>query len=311
MASNTESKLTPQPPTRLGSQSIKIRIKPVHISVTGRARYNVNILYRAAALGQHLEQQLGAVSGVIAVRVNSLTGSVVIVYGKDIALDKLPYLLLEACKQAIKCFRYTGSLIKADTAASTTLTAYFDALWKRTQNLFAIPLSTPVSPSVPQDNTDWHTLNTSQILEKFQVDARQGRDKESVQRMLRQYGLNQLPEIARRSPLSMFLDQLLTLPVGLLATSALVSLATGGIVDAGIIVGVVLINAGIGFYTEMQAEKIISSLTKITPRQAQVIRDGKLQSVPHANVTVGDVLVLQPGDFVAADARVISTQSFF
>jgi Ca2+-transporting ATPase len=308
MVSNTESKLTPQPSTRLGSQSIKIRIKPVHTSVTGRARYNINILYRAAALGQHLEQQLGAVSGVIAVRVNSLTGSVVIVYGKDIALDKLPYLLLEACKQAIKCLRYTGSLIKADTAAaSTTLTAYFDALWKRTQNLFAIPLGTPVSPSVPQDNTDWHTLNTSQILEKFQVDARQGLDKESVQRMLQQYGLNQLPEIVRRSPLSMFLDQVLTLPVGLLAASALVSLATGGILDAGIIVGVVLINASIGFYTEMQAEKIISSLTKIISRHAQVIRDGELQSIPHANVTVGDVLVLQPGDFVAADARVIKT----
>lgn len=281
----------------------------MHTCVPGRARYHVNILQRVAALAQHLEQQLGAISGVVMVRVNSLTGSVVIVYGKDIALDKLPFLLLEACKQALKSLRYTGSLTKSDAAAvSTSFTAYFDSLWKRTQNLFAAPLHTPVSPNAPQDNTDWHILEVSRILEKLQVDTRQGLDKQAVQRMLQQYGLNQLPEIAQRSPLSMFLNQLFTLPVGLLAASALVSLATGGILDAGIIVGVVMINASIGFFTEMQAEKIISSLTKITPRHAQVIRDGgELQSIPHAHVTVGDVLVLQPGDFVAADARVIKT----
>ncbi len=75
---------------------------------------------------------MGAISGIMAVRVNSLTGSVVIVYGKDIALDKLPYLLLEACKRAIKNLRFTGSLTKTD-AALVDFATYFDSLWKRTQ----------------------------------------------------------------------------------------------------------------------------------------------------------------------------------
>lgn len=307
MVSNTESKSTPQASPGLDKKSIKIRIKPVHTCVSGRARYHVNILHRTPALGRQLEQQLRAISGIMTVRVNSLTGSLVIVYGKDIALDKLPYLLLEACKQAIKDLRFTGLLTKTEPATLTHFTTYFDSLWKRAKSLVGSPLPNPASSMVPQDYTDWHTLDTSQILEKFHVDAQQGLDKKKVHRLLQQYGLNQLPELAGRSPLSMFLEQLLTLPVGLLATSALVSLATGGVLDAGIIMGVVLINAGIGFYTEMQAEKIISSLTKITPRQAQVIREGKLQSVPHANVTKGDILLLQPGDFVAADARVIKS----
>lgn len=306
MVSDTGSKSTLQVSPCLGKKSIKIRIKPVHTCVPGRARYHINILYRTAALGQELEQQMGAISGIMAVRVNSLTGSVVIGYDKDIALDKLSYLLLEACKRAIKNLRFTGSLIKTD-AALVNFATYFDSLWKQTQNLFASPRGIPASPRAPQDNTDWHILDTNQILEKFHVDAQQGLDKNSAQRMLQLYGLNQLPEIARRSPHSMFLEQLFTLPVGLLAASALVSLATGGILDAGIIVGVVLINASIGFYTEMQAEKIISSLTKKTSQHAQIIRDGEPQSIPHANVTVGDILVLQPGDFVAADARVIKS----
>lgn len=307
MTSKTESIFIPQASSDLGKKSIKIRIKPVHTCVSGRARYNVNILYRAFPLGQELQQQLSAISGIMAVRVNSLTGSVVIVYGNDIALDKLPFLLLEACKQAVKNLRFTGSLSKTDAASLTHFAPHFESLWKRVRNLIAATQQTPVNPRVTQDNTDWHILDTNEILKKFHVDVRQGLDKNSVRRMLQQYGLNQLPEISGRSPLSMFLNQVLTLPVGLLATSALVSLATGGIADAGIIVGVVLINAGIGFYTEMQAEKIISSLTKITPRHAQVMRDGEIQSVPHANVTVGDILVMQPGDFVAADARVIKS----
>ncbi|SFL87698.1 cation-translocating P-type ATPase [Nitrosomonas communis] len=305
MISHTESKSTPQVSPGLGKPSVKIRIKPVHTCVPGRARYHVNILHRASALGQQLEQQMGAISGIMAIRVNGLTGSVVIVYGKDIALDELPYLLLEACKQAIKGLRFTGSLTKTDTKALIHFKAYFDSLWRHTQNLFASTRGISVSPRAPQDNTDWHVLEVNHILEKLQVDAHQGMNKHAVQRTLEKYGLNQLPEIARRSPLSMFLSQLFTLPVGLLGASALVSLATGGILDAGIIVGVVLINASIGFFTEMQAERIISSLTKITPRHAQVIRDGELQSIPHAHVAVGDVLVLQPGDFIAADARVI------
>ena len=208
---------------------------------------------------------MGAISGIMAIRVNGLTGSVVIVYGKDIALDKLPYLLLEACKQAIRDLRFTGSFSKTDTKALIHFKAYFDSLWKHTQNLFASTRGISVSPRVPQDNTDWHVLEVNHILEKLQVDAHQGLNKHAVQCALQQYGLNQLPEIARRSPLSMFLSQLFTLPVGLLGASALVSLATGGILDAGIIVGVVLINASIGFFTEMQAEGIISSLTKNYP----------------------------------------------
>ncbi len=146
MISHTESKSTPQVSPCLGKQSVKIRIKSVHTFVPGRARYHVNILHRASALGQQLEQQMGAISGIMAIRVNSLTGSVVIVYGKDIALDKLPYLLLEACKQAIKGLRFTGSLTKTDTKALINFKAYFDSLWKHTQNLFASTQDISASP---------------------------------------------------------------------------------------------------------------------------------------------------------------------
>lgn len=273
MAGNTESKITPQRFSRMNKKPIQIRIKPVHTSVAGRARFNVNILYRAAALGRQFERQLNAIPGVTSVRVNSWTGSVVVLFDNDVAQNKLPYILLEACKRAIANLRYTGSfstseattVTKAATETLTDLSAYFSSWGKRIQSLLAPSSHPTASASVSQDNADWHTLKANQILKKFQVNARQGLDKQTAHRMLEQYGLNQLPAITGHSPLSMLLEQVLTLPVGLLTVSAIVSAATGGLLDAAIIVGVVLINTAIGFFTEMQAEKIISSLTKITP----------------------------------------------
>ena len=74
------------------------------------------------------------------------------------------------------------------------------------------------------------------------------------------FGPNSLAAGKRRSDISIFLEQFMSAPVGLLGASAVVSLVTGGVADAAVIVGVVLINSAIGFVTERQAEKTISSL---------------------------------------------------
>jgi Ca2+-transporting ATPase len=106
----------------------------------------------------------------------------------------------------------------------------------------------------------------------------------------------------------MFLDQFQSLPVGLLALSAGVSIATGGALDAAVIMSVVLINAGIGFLTERQAERTIAALGKVTPLSATVLRDGAEREVAVQDVVPGDVLVLSPGSYVAADVRLLASQ---
>ncbi len=78
----------------------------------------------------------------------------------------------------------------------------------------------------------------------------------------------------KRSDLAIFIDQFLNAPVALLGASAVISVMTGGAVDAAVIMGVVLINGMIGFVTERQSEKAIASLAKTGVREVTVLRDG-------------------------------------
>lgn len=126
---------------------------------------------------------------------------------------------------------------------------------------------------------------------------------------LKQYGPNRLPEAVPRSALSIFLNQFNSLPVLLLGASAAISVFTGGLVDAAVILSVVLINAGIGFFTESQAEKTINALTSMVRRSALVLRGDRLEELPTEQVVPGDVLTLAPGSYVAADARLLEIRN--
>ncbi len=97
----------------------------------------------------------------------------------------------------------------------------------------------------------------------------------------------------------------MSLPVALLAAAAGLSVATGGLADAVVIMAVVGINAIIGYFTESEAEKTINSLKKLIRPYALVMREGGLLEIPAMQVLVGDILVLKPGTYVTADARLV------
>jgi Ca2+-transporting ATPase len=106
----------------------------------------------------------------------------------------------------------------------------------------------------------------------------------------------------------LFVDQFKTTPVALLSVAAGISLFTGGVADAAVIMGVVLINAVIGYSTETQSDRIIQSLKQRASPSAWVIRDRQLSELNGAAIVPGDILVLRPGTYVAADARVIEAK---
>jgi Ca2+-transporting ATPase len=114
-----------------------------------------------------------------------------------------------------------------------------------------------------------------------------------------------LPEAEPRSGWEIFLDQFKSLPVALLGVAAGLSVFTGGLADAVLISGVVVINAFIGYKTESESEKTIRSLQTLVRPAALVLREGRLSEIPSEEVTPGDLLVLRPGTYVAADARLV------
>lgn len=154
----------------------------------------------------------------------------------------------------------------------------------------------------------WHAAEVDQTLRA--LDAPPGGLTSEVARdRIRRYGPNALPPIGARSRLAILMEQFQTSPVLLLAGAAALSIATGGILDAVVILGVVALNAGIGFITESNTERIIGSLRLPTQQSAMLRRDAQLRSVPIADVVPGDLLILRPGAVVPADARVITSDA--
>jgi Ca2+-transporting ATPase len=152
--------------------------------------------------------------------------------------------------------------------------------------------------------TDWHSLPADQVLQLLDSGP-EGLTSEEAQRRSQKYGANLLPRIGRRSQFALLLDQLRSGPVVVLAAAAALSVASGGILDAAVIFGVLALNAGIGLVTESKTEAILSSLRLPIQRTVMAERDGVAQPLAVDDIVPGDLLLLRAGVIAAADARII------
>jgi Ca2+-transporting ATPase len=122
---------------------------------------------------------------------------------------------------------------------------------------------------------------------------------------LAQYGPNELPR-ARRTPLwRLVADQLRDPLILVLLAAVVLTLATGDLADASVIVLVIVVNTTVGVVQEVKAGQAIAALSDLAAPEARVLRDGGQQQIPAAEVVIGDVLVLAEGDIVPADADVV------
>lgn len=137
----------------------------------------------------------------------------------------------------------------------------------------------------------------------------QGLSSAEAARRLAADGPNELKEGPRVTALQLLLGQFKSLIVWLLIVAGVVSGALGETQDAVAILAIVVLNAAIGFAQEYNAEKSIAALKKLSAPRAKVRRDGRTDSVPTSGVVVGDILVLEAGDLVAADARLLEAAS--
>ncbi len=157
-------------------------------------------------------------------------------------------------------------------------------------------------------------LQTSEeVLQKLKTEARGLTEMEAAKR-LTQNGKNKLKE-AEKDPLFIrFLSQLKDPMVLILIAAALISGITAiyaheSFADVIIILAVVVINSILGVYQESKAEKAIEALQAISAATSKVMRDGKLQVIKSEDLVVGDIIVLEAGDSVPADARLLDTAS--
>jgi magnesium-transporting ATPase (P-type) len=162
----------------------------------------------------------------------------------------------------------------------------------------------------PADTTRraWHALGADEALAALGVTA-SGLSAEEARARLERYGPNTLPEARRRGPLRRFLEQFNNVLVIVLLVAGAVTLALGHLLDAGVIAGVVIVNAFIGFVQEGKAERALEAVRAMLPSTAIAWRDGARTSVRAETLVPGDVVFVQSGDRVPADLRLLRAKN--
>ena len=135
--------------------------------------------------------------------------------------------------------------------------------------------------------------------------SRTGLTEAEAQQRLARFGRNALRAVPPISAWRVLLDQLRSVVVALLIAATLVSAAVGDIAEAVAIGAVLLINTAVGFVTEIRARRAMEGLLRLDAPRAHVIRDGRAREIDAHDVVPGDVVLLEPGQSIAADARLI------
>jgi len=150
----------------------------------------------------------------------------------------------------------------------------------------------------------WHNLAQERVLQELDANT-DGLDEAEVQRRLATYGPNRLPEPPRRSALVRFLLHFHNILIYVLLGAAAITALLHHLVDTLVILAVVLVNAVIGFIQEGKAETAMEAIRQMLAPRAAVIRDGRRQTVDGDQLVPGDIVLIEAGDKVPADLRLL------
>ncbi len=161
-----------------------------------------------------------------------------------------------------------------------------------------------------RQNVEMWRLPTEELARRVEVDSEQGLAAEEARRRLNNQGANELPESPPPSLLSLFLSQFTSVIVWVLIGAAVISGLLEDWLDAAAILTIVLLNGVLGFVQEFRAERSLAALRKMSVATARVVRDGVLLVIPAREVVSGDVVLLEAGDRIPADARLVYATNF-
>ena len=163
----------------------------------------------------------------------------------------------------------------------------------------------PMTPS-----PSWHALSVEAVVTALSTALGDGLDDEEVVRRQRREGFNELPEAPPPSLVKLFLSQFTSVIIWVLLGAAIVSGLLEDWLDAAAIMAIVFLNGVLGFIQEFRAERSLAALRRMSVAMARVIRGGSVLSIPARELVPGDLLLLDAGDRIAADARLIYTAGF-
>lgn len=155
----------------------------------------------------------------------------------------------------------------------------------------------------------YYRESKEEVLKELGANEQQGLTNKAAQEKLAQVGPNALVEGKKKSVVEVFLEQFKDLMVIILIVAAVISAFTGNLESTAVIIVVLILNAILGTVQHVKAEKSLEALKSLSAPAAKVLRDGKKQEIAAKDVVPGDILLLEAGDLVTADGRILDNFS--
>src|ERR1700751_2640790 len=155
----------------------------------------------------------------------------------------------------------------------------------------------------------WHAMPQHEVVKRLATSSEKGLDPEEAAVRLQRYGPNRLPEGRKRGPFARLLAQFNNILVYVLLAAGFTKLMLNLWVDAAIIFGVVVLNALLGFIQEGKAEQALDSVRNMLSADARTVRSGETRIIPAEQLVPGDVVLLESGDKIPADLRIIEAKN--
>lgn len=155
--------------------------------------------------------------------------------------------------------------------------------------------------------SQWYQLTASEVLQRLNSDPAHGLTEAEAARRLEQVGPNALIEQGLKSPWKILLEQLTNVMTIILIVAAIISFFLGDLLDAGVILAIVVLNAALGFRQEYKAEKSMAALKQLAVPIVKVRREGQVKEISSRDLVPGDIVILETGNKVPADGRLLES----
>src|SRR5215470_3290530 len=170
-------------------------------------------------------------------------------------------------------------------------------------------MSTTANTNTVSEVTAWHARSQAEVVKRLVTNSEKGLNLAEASARLEKYGPNRLPEGRKRGPFTRFLAQFNNILVYVLLAAGFTKLMMSLWIDAGIIFAVVVLNALLGFIQEGKAEKALDSIRNMLSAEARTMRNGVTRMIPAEQLVPGDVVLLESGDKIPADLRLIEAKN--
>lgn len=157
-------------------------------------------------------------------------------------------------------------------------------------------------------NFPYHSVDADEAIDRLHSN-KNGLHPDERKRRLTEFGQNKLEDKEKASILSIVLKQFKDFLVYVLLAAAVISYFTGHMIDFYVIIGVIIVNAIIGFSQEFKAEKSIESLKKLISHNATILEDGERKIIDVTQLVPGDIILLEEGKAIPADGRIIRSKN--